>query len=180
MNRHRPSTIGAALCAAWLTGCGANGAQSDATTPAADAFQADAASPTQDTSDVLDDDFEGCAEDIPGFEPGLRAVGDHLEAKLLTATPAQPERYLNEWTMALRMPDGSAASGAEITRAQTFMPIHGHDGRVQPEPVALAEPGHIELDRLNFTMRGPWEVRLWVQLESGEEDYLVFHVCVTR
>jgi hypothetical protein len=60
------------------------------------------------------------------------------------------------------------------------MPVHGHDGRVQPKLTALEAPGQFEVDRLNFTMRGPWEVRFWLRAESGAEDLVVFDVCVAK
>lgn len=52
------------------------------------------------------------------------------------------------------------------------MPIHGHDGRVQPKMTALAEPGQFQVDRLNFIMRGPWEVRLWLRSSALESESL--------
>ena len=106
----------------------------------------------------LDDDFKGCPEGIPAFEPGLEAAGEHYSLKLIAAKPTEPERYRNDWTVEVRSADGAPASDAEITRGQTFMPVHGHDGRVQPKLKALSEPGQFAVDSLNFTMRGPWEV----------------------
>jgi hypothetical protein len=60
------------------------------------------------------------------------------------------------------------------------MPLHGHDGRVEPGVKALATAGQFQVDRLNFSMRGPWEVRLWLDSASVAEDRLVFQVCVTK
>jgi hypothetical protein len=126
-----------------------------------------------------DDDFKGCPAEFPTFEPGLHSAGAHLSANVLGAMPAEPERYLNDWTVELTA-DGAPAMGASIVRGQTFMPVHGHDGGVQPQPKSLTAPGQFEVDRLNFTMRGPWEVRLWLSTAAKEDDYLVFKVCVAK
>jgi hypothetical protein len=110
----------------------------------------------------------------------LRAEGTQLAVSLISATPAEPERYGNDWSVAVRMRDGSPAPGAQILRGQTFMPIHGHDGRVEPALEALATPGDFQVNHLHFSMRGPWEVRLWLRASSVQEDYVVFHVCVAK
>jgi hypothetical protein len=109
-------------------------------------------------ADELDDDFHGCPDGIPAFELGLQAAGEHVRLKLIAAMPAEPERYLNDWIVEVSALDGSPAPDALITRGETFMPVHGHDGRVQPQMKALAKPGQFQVNRLNFTMRGPWLV----------------------
>lgn len=129
--------------------------------------------PAGDTE--ADDDFKGCPEDIPPFGPGLFASSDHFAATLRSAMPVEPERYSrNRWEVEL------SASDATITHGQTFMPIHGHDGRVEPQITALSEPGGFLVDRLNFTMRGPWEVRLWLSAPGVNEELAVFHICVSK
>jgi hypothetical protein len=94
--------------------------------------------------------------------------------------PSEPERYLNSWSIAVDSLTGSPAVDAEIERGQTFMPVHGHDGRVVPEISPTGEPGQFRVERLNFSMRGPWEVRFWLRSPSLGEDYAVFHVCVAK
>lgn len=126
------------------------------------------------------DDFKGCPEGIPQFEPGLKAEGMQLTASLIAAMPTEPERYNNDWTVSVRKRDGSPAPDAKISRGQTFMPIHGHDGRVDPALESLSNPGEFQLSRLYFSMRGPWEVRLWLQASGVPEDYVVFHICVAK
>lgn len=121
-----------------------------------------------------EDDFKGCPPDVPLFEPGLEAAGAQHTITLVSAAPAEPERYENDWVVELSPPD------AELVRAQTFMPVHGHDGRVQPELKPLAQPGQFAVERLNFTMRGPWEVRLWTRTAEASEDYVVFQICVAK
>jgi len=127
-----------------------------------------------------EDDFKGCPDGYPNVAPGLQVMGEQLVVKVISATPAEPERYINGWKVELSDRDGSPAPGAELIRGETFMPVHGHDGRVQPKLTALEAPGQFEVDRLNFTMRGPWEVRFWLRAESGAEDLVVFDVCVAK
>jgi hypothetical protein len=132
-----------------------------------------------DSAAELEDDFKGCPADIPVFEPGLRAAGERFALRVEDAMPAQPERYTNSWTVALEALDGSVAPDAALTRGETFMPVHGHDGRVRPAITALSDAGQFRVADLSFTMRGPWEARFWLQSPQGE-DYVVFHVCVAR
>jgi YtkA-like len=110
----------------------------------------------------------------------LRSAGEQLAVSVVAAMPEEPERYINQWTVELERLDGASDPDAAIVRGETFMPIHGHDGRVQPNISALSDPGRFEIDRLNFTMRGPWEVHLWLRSGTGDDDYVVIDVCVAR
>jgi len=131
--------------------------------------------------DAMPDDFKGCPDDIPRFEPGLQADGARYAMRLIDAMPAQPERYSNRWTVELLHGDGTVATDAQLVRGETFMPVHGHDGRVTPEITALSEPGRFQADPVNFTMRGVWETRFWLRDDAAEaDDYVVFHVCVAK
>jgi len=132
-----------------------------------------------DAGTEVEDDFQGCPDGFASVAPGLEIEGQHFRVKVLDATPAQPERYLNAWTVQLTSLKGTADPDAVIVRGETFMPVHGHDGRVQPQMRALSERAHFQVDRLNFTMRGPWEVRLWLR-SGSQDDYVVFNVCVTK
>jgi hypothetical protein len=165
------------LLVAWLVACDSNSG-----VPSTTAKHSSAGNNGADASDVADaaDDFRGCPGEIPSFEPGLEATGEHLAAKLIAAMPAEPERHLNDWTVELSSLDESSATDAEIARGETFMPTHGHNGGVVPQITALSESGQFQVDRLNFIMRGPWEVRLWLSSASLGDDYVVFHVCVAK
>jgi hypothetical protein len=124
-------------------------------------------------------DYEGCDELEP-FALGLTARGEEntLEAEVLEAAPAPPRRYRNDWIVQLRAADGSALEDVELTHARPFMPVHGHDGGIAPVIHALSEQGKFRIERLNFSMRGPWQVQLTASSPSRGNDYIVFHVCV--
>jgi hypothetical protein len=127
-----------------------------------------------------EEDFVGCPEITTPFAPGLQAMGKRFAVKLLEAMPAEPERHVNDWTVEVSALDGSPAPDAQIDRGETFMPLHGHTGGVVPKTMALSLPGQFQVDRLNFIMRGPWEVRLWLSSASLGDDYAVFQVCVAK
>ncbi|HTU56823.1 MAG TPA: hypothetical protein VMF89_00290 [Polyangiales bacterium] len=122
----------------------------------------------------LEDDFKGCPADVPVFSPGLQVEDAERKITLISAQPTEPERYENDWVVEVIPPE------AVIVRGQTFMPIHGHDGRVEPIVKPMSTPGQFAIERLNFTMRGPWEVRLWLSSAAATEERLVFQVCVAK
>lgn len=124
--------------------------------------------------------FEGCPDSTPDFALGMQALGEQgrLRATLLAASNAPPLRYLNDWDIKLTAADGSPLSEAQIIMARPFMPVHGHDGNVQPKVSGLATPGEFRITGLNLIMRGPWEIQLAASSPQTGEDYLVFHICV--
>ena len=126
------------------------------------------------SQEELDDDFKGCPPELPVFGPGLEVESDQHKITLISAQPGEPERYENDWVVELSPPE------AVLVRGQTFMPIHGHDGRVEPTVKQASSPGRFAIERLNFTMRGPWEVRLWVSSAGATEQLLVFNGCVAK
>jgi hypothetical protein len=121
-----------------------------------------------------------CGDDVPPFALPMSAPGGEgkLSAALLAATPAPPEKYLNDWTLELRDAQGKPVSDATITMARPFMPAHGHDGTFAPTVSAGDGPGRFEVKKLNLWMRGPWEVQLSVSSPSLGDDYIVFQVCI--
>ncbi|HKU41205.1 MAG TPA: hypothetical protein VJR89_23745 [Polyangiales bacterium] len=129
---------------------------------------------------LLDDDFRGCPEGYPSVARGLEGRNDHWTLRVLEGMPSEPERYRNSWTVQISAAGGSTPDDLQITHGETFMPVHGHDGRVQPRLTRLSEPGQFQVDRLNFTMRGPWQVRLWLRAGTGAEERLVVQVCVAK
>jgi hypothetical protein len=153
-----------------LAGCGDGGdrpmlAPTDASVPEGDAN--------------LTADYQGC-EGLAPFALGMvvRGQAGKLEAVVVDATPAPPERYRNDWVVTLRSADGGALDDVSLTEARPFMPLHGHDGGVAPVITKLSEPGQFQLERLNLSMRGAWEIQLTASSPSAGDDYIVFHVCV--
>lgn len=158
---HAVSAVALALV---VTGCGDDGAVDDPAGGGADAAV-----------------FAACPDSIPAFEPGLAATGEDglLGAVLLDASRFPPRKYGNDWTLALTMPDGDPLDDVEITRLETFMPVHGHYGRPAASSEPLAEPGQVRAE-VHFTMRGPWEVRIGASSPTAGDDFIVFDVCVVE
>ena len=154
----------AALTAALLAGCGGDG--DPALTPAERSDSGAAMATT-------------CPNDIPYFTRGVVAAGESgvLRALLVDATPSSPSMFLNVWTLEIQTADGVGEGDAEVTRLETFMPVHGHPGQPAATAEPLSEPGRYRAE-LHFTMRGPWEVRLDVASPSAGSDHFVFQVCV--
>ncbi|MEY4508446.1 MAG: hypothetical protein RLZZ450_568 [Pseudomonadota bacterium] len=160
----------AVVLAGLLAGCGADAADAPVS-----ARGSDAGVPI-----VEDDSFVGCPEAVAPFALGMRRSGDkgRLGAALVGASHAPPLRYLNDWTLTWTRADGAPIGDVVLTKARTFMPVHGHDGIVPPTLVSSVEPGRVEVRGLNFNMRGPWEVQLSLSSPSAGDDYVVFHICV--
>ena len=156
-----------------------------------------------DSSDGDDDAVEPtdeavtCPDDIPEFfagdTSGMEAMGVNMEikARLIAADPTPPQRFRNDWTIELMTADGTPLEDAEIVKACAFMPVHGHG--LGPREITPGDgPGQFNLEGLNLTTRGPWQVQLSVRSDSVPEataratncdtvqgtDYLAFSICV--
>jgi hypothetical protein len=128
-----------------------------------------------------DDSDVPCPAETPTFEPGLSASGDKgLTAKLVSADPENPHKYENAWVLDFVDAQGAPLEDIEIDEAETFMPVHRHGGGLTPVPTKLSEPGRVRVEKLNFTMAGPWEVILNVSSAKAGSDTIVFNVCVGR
>jgi len=141
-----------------------------------------------------------CPTDTPEFSAtpatGLlaRAKKDSIQARIIKAEPAMPERFENDWTIRLTDLAGAPLNDIEIADACVYMPVHGH-GSAPSGVTGAGEPGTFDLKGLNLFMRGPWEVQLAVSSASVAgpaaeatncdrnksrpgHDLLVFQVCV--
>lgn len=135
---------------------------------------ADPRTPTADASV-----YQGCPPEAAPFALGMeaRGVAGRVHARLRAAMPAPPQRYRNDWTLEFFDAQGRLLSDVTVTRARPFMPLHGHDGNLQPTLRAV-DSTTLEIEQLNLWMRGPWEVQLQVRSPSAGEDEMVFHVCI--
>lgn len=158
-----------------LAACGGD----DTEAPARDAAVDAADAPEQDAEEAA---FVGCPDTTPPFTLGLTAQGKQgkLAAKLISASRVPPLRYLNDWTVELTDAAGEPLADATIRSARPFMPVHGHDGNVQPVVKPLSQPGRFAVNGLNFNMRGPWEVQLGLRSPSAGDDDVVFEICVAE
>ena len=120
--------------------------------------------------------FAACPPELPAFAPGLRAPGERgrMAATLLDASRLPPRKYENAWTVQLEGADGSELRGLQVSRVETFMPVHGHYGR--PPAEFETDAGELRAT-IHFTMRGPWQVLIGARAEAGEDE-ITFEVCV--
>ncbi|MET0286789.1 MAG: hypothetical protein ABW352_20070 [Polyangiales bacterium] len=123
---------------------------------------------------VEDDGFMGCPADVPQLALNNEARGKTITASVVAASRVPARRYLNDWTFAFRDAAGNALNDVTIATARTWMPVHGHDGLVMPQLLGA------QVRRLNFNMRGPWEVQLSLRSASAGTDDVVFHVCIAE
>lgn len=176
MSWHRSGT----LIGPWLLLCAACGESAVPPGDAGAAGGADAA-PCPDCEREEDEeaDFTGCPDSDPPFALGMKttsASGD-LTATLLQAAPAPPQRYLNDWTIALSDATG-AASDLEIRGARAFMPLHNHGAAAQR--IRALGAGRFSLEGLNLFMRGSWEIQLWLSSAPAETYDVAFQICISE
>jgi len=120
-----------------------------------------------------------CPKDIPDMRIGMQAQGVSglARGELVDADHVPVKQYFNAWTVAFTGPDGEPMDDVELTRAQTFMPAHNHDGRHEPVIGDRDAMGNYLVEELNLWMEGPWEVRFFVDTPDGE-DTVIFRVCL--
>lgn len=123
-----------------------------------------------------------CPPETPIFEPGLSAPGraSVIEARLVSAAPETPHKYENSWVLEFVDAEGKPIEDIVVDSAKTYMPVHAHGGGTTPKPISLSEPGRVQIDKLNFTMAGPWQVTFQASSASVGKDTIVFDVCVGR
>ena len=120
-----------------------------------------------------------CDDDIEVVTIGMQTTGRAglYMAEVADLSPAPPQKFRNDWKVRLLDASGEPVPSANITKAEPYMVPHDHNGLFEPEISAGEEDGEFAVDNLNMWMGGPWEVRLWVDGDAGE-DYLVFDVCI--
>jgi hypothetical protein len=137
----------------------------------------DAASDLPDASPE-DDGFMGCPPGVAQLTLNGEASGARITASVVAASRVPARRYLNDWTFRFRDASGAPLNDVTVVSARTWMPVHGHDGLVIPQILSGGE--QVQVRRLNFNMRGPWEVQLALRSASAGADDVVFHVCIAE
>lgn len=117
---------------------------------------------------------------VPDFSLFMVATGEQgaIKGVLVSASPAPPERYENDWTVEFRDASDEPLGDVELTMAEPFMPAHNHDGTFAPVVAPLEAPGRFEIQDLNLWMPGLWEIRFTVESASAGSDYVVFEACI--
>jgi len=137
----------------------------------------DTPSGTIETPQTQPADTEKCPTTWQPLIPGPEGEGTEttdpqtqIKARLDQATPNTPNKDLNTWRIAIQTQDNQPATSATIGWACAWMSVHGHG--TNPKAIEKLDPGVFELSSINFTMYGPWSVRLWVDPTGQWPQYL--------
>ena len=113
---------------------------------------------------------------VDEVEVGLTKEGDAVSISLLGATPSEPIRGDNAWT--LRVTDAAGAPLEDFTVAvQPWMPDHGH-GTTQAAEITYRDAGEVHFDPLHLYMAGLWELRFTITPAEGDAETLVIGVWI--
>jgi hypothetical protein len=157
---------------AWGLGLGACGSDGE-THPQEGNADADVGEP--------DGGYPEVACTLPLLKKGDTQLGSttkKIEAKLVSVEPLPLLKGTSTWVLDFTTPDGKPVSDIPVTKADTYMPVHGHTGIYEPTVKALSQPGRLQFTGFNFTMRGPWEVRIQVTSKAVGSDYIIWNTCV--
>ena len=89
-------------------------------------------------------------------------------ATLTDANPAPPALGNNTWTLQLADAEGNPLEGLDL-KARLYMPKHGHGS--SPTMVHAGDvAGEYVIERMNFFMGGVWEVTLYADSLTTDQD----------
>jgi hypothetical protein len=113
-------------------------------------------------------DVVPCGENFPSFRAGLSAPAGDLTVRLISIDP-EPARQQqdNDWVIEVVDARGAPVPAAVIENVDTWMDVHKHGGRWEPDVERLAEPGRFAFKHLDFKMAGPWRVRFGVKATAA-------------
>lgn len=126
------------------------------------------------------DDTEevNCAmETADTYTAGLAKQGSVFDVKLMSATPAPPNRGDNEWVIQVTTLSGAAPVTGATILVTPFMPKHQHGTPVDVEVVPGATAGEYTLKKVNLWMPGVWETTIEMTSPAGT-DAVVYRFCI--
>jgi hypothetical protein len=107
-------------------------------------------------------------------------AGGALAVKVISATPATPQRNDNSWVVELDSMSnnvvGAPLAGADI-EVSPYMPDHQHGNGIPVTVTASATAGQYTFDPLFLGMPGYWEITVSASVGSVS-DMVVYKVCV--
>lgn len=114
---------------------------------------------------------------IDEFMVGTSVDGERVRVTIVDATPAEPFRGDNAWTVMLTDLSDAPLKDASL-EVQPWMPDHGHGTSVGADVTERGE-GELHVDPINLWMAGLWEVRFLVTLgDEPTPETVVLTVCV--
>ncbi|HEX5657262.1 MAG TPA: hypothetical protein VFX59_08700 [Polyangiales bacterium] len=131
-----------------------------------------------DTDDHTDEEVP-CDASYPSFTPGMSVKAGDLTVKLLAVKPEPPrQKVKNDWVLQVVDASGATVSGITLANASSYMPVHRHGGRTKPTSAAGSEPATVQLNDIDFIMRGPWQVIFDVQQNGAKAATATLQICV--
>lgn len=125
-----------------------------------------------------EDDPVNCAKETADeFVVGLQKTGTVLDVRLMSATPAPPNRGDNEWIIQVKTVSGAAPVTGATIDVTPFMPKHQHGTPVDTEIEAMPSAGEYKLKNVNLWMPGVWETTIEMSSSSGT-DQVVYRFCI--
>ncbi|MBA3461645.1 MAG: FixH family protein [Deltaproteobacteria bacterium] len=125
-----------------------------------------------------EDDPVNCAKETADeFVVGLQKTGTVLDVRLMSATPAPPNRGDNEWIIQVKTVSGAAPVTGATIEVTPFMPTHQHGTPVKATVESMPSAGEYKLKSVNLWMPGVWETTIEMMSSSGT-DQVVYRFCI--
>lgn len=126
-----------------------------------------------------------CPDEVPELFIHMEATGASglIKAEVIDADKIPLGWYHNDWVVLFTGPDGEPLEDVEMTKASTWMPVHGHGGGQIPTIMPL-EDGKFDVDGLNISMGGPWQIIFEMEATNADgeaiSDIVTFDLCNSR
>lgn len=130
-------------------------------------------------ADVDLDAATPCSAEYPSFTAGMSKPAGALTVKLMSISPEPPrQKVKNDWTVQVVDASGAPATGITLANADSYMPVHRHHGKTLPYTNTTSEPGGAQITKIDFIMRGPWQVLFDVLQNGTKVGTATFQICV--
>jgi hypothetical protein len=113
---------------------------------------------------------------VDDFRVGATKAGDAVQIEIIDATPAEPVRGDNAWTVLFTDMSGMPLEDFAVD-VVPWMPDHGHGTQEAPQ-ITQRGAGEVQVDSMHLHMAGLWDVRFNVTPEGGASETVVLTVCV--
>jgi hypothetical protein len=123
-----------------------------------------------------------CPDNVPELFIDMEQTGASglIKGRVQNAEPVPLGWYHNDWVVLFTGPNDEPLDELTMTEASTWMPVHGHGGGQVPTIMPL-EDGKFDVDGLNITMGGPWQIIFEMEATNGDgetvSDVVTFNLC---
>jgi hypothetical protein len=115
-----------------------------------------------------------CPSDLKAFTTGASGLTEtdstkQISVRIDKASSVPPIKNYNDWTISILDASGQPNPNANVSWACAWMAAHGHGSN--PKAIQNMGNGQYFLSMQNFSMTGPWEVRLWIDPTGQGAEY---------